>query len=163
MKGGFIILSKNNSTASKTNRDDPQYIMSDYPIHFGKHYFEITLHTEPYEKSVIIGIATKREPYNLNTYDVQTFHGFILSELKKISSINGKVEQSDFGDVCKINDKIGVLVYYNSDGVILGFYINKVFIGNAFMKLNANLIYFPAVALGLAGTKISISNDMEFP
>ena len=79
MKGGFIILSKNNSTASKTNRDDPQYIMSDYPIHFGKHYFEITLHTEPYEKSVVIGIATKREPYNLNSYDVQTFHGFILS------------------------------------------------------------------------------------
>ena len=163
MKGGFIILSKNNSTASKTNRDDPQYIMSDYPIHFGKHYFEITLHTEPYEKSVIIGIATKREPYNLNTYDVQTFHGFILSELKKISSINGKIEQSDFGDLCKINDKIGVLVYFNSEGVNLGFYINKVFIGNAFVKLNANLIYFPAVALGLAGTKISISNDMEFP
>ena len=163
MKGLNIILSKNNTIASKSNRDDPQYIMADYPIYFGKHYFEITLHTEPYEKSVIIGIATKREPKNLFSYDVHSFHGFILSELKKISSINGKIEQSDFGDVSKINDKIGVLIVFNSDGVDLGFYINKIFIGNAFCKLNANLVYFPAVALGLAGTKISISNDMEFP
>ena len=72
MKGLNIILSKNNTIASKSNRDDPQYIMADYPIYFGKHYFEITLHTEPYEKSVIIGIATKREPKNLFSYDVHS-------------------------------------------------------------------------------------------
>jgi hypothetical protein len=129
----------------------------------GKNYCEITLDTEPYERSVIVGVSLKRTDFNLNPNDMRGYWGFVLSDCKKVSNnAQGKVELTEYGDVCKIGDKIGILIDFNALGVDISFYINKINMGVAFKSLTQGT-YFPAIALGFDSTKVKITNNVEFP
>ena len=164
MKGYSVVLSQEGKIASKINTDDPQYVLGNIPYSFGKHYFEVNLLTEPIAKSVIIGLATKKNPANLYTNDVHNFYGYILSDMQKISSINGKIEKREFiKEPIAINDIIGVLFEFKKEGLEISYYKNKICLGVAFNKIYNDKIFFPAISLGIAGSKIQISNQIDFP
>ena len=164
IKGRSILLTQENKIATKIHTDDPQYILGDIMYSFGKHYFEIYLLTEPIAQSVIIGLATKKSPFDLYINDVNNFYGFILSDMKKISVINGRQQKSDYGkEEISINDVIGVLFEFKKDGLEISFYKNKVCLGVAFKKIEKDKYFFPAVNMGLAGSKIRITNQIDFP
>ena len=165
MKGTSIELSQMGKTALKINTDDPQYILGSYGYISGRHYFEINLLTDPMIRSVVVGFCNKKNENNLFSTDIQKFYGFILSDLKKtiVSFGDGDQEEmSDYGEMCNINDKIGVLFDCKDDFVYISFYRNKKNLGIAF-KLPKNIIYFPTVEMGLCGSKIQIYNDVDFP
>ena len=165
MKGKSIELSQMGKTALKISTDDPQYILGSYGYISGRHYFEINLLTDPMIRSVVVGFCNKKNENNLLSTDIQKFYGYILSDLKKtiVSFGEGAQEEmSDYGEMCNINDKIGVLFDCRDDFVYISFYRNKKNLGNAF-KLPKNVIYFPTVEMGLCGSKIQIYNDVDFP
>ena len=165
MKGKSIELSQMGKTALKINTDDPQYILGSYGYISGRHYFEINLLTDPMIRSVVVGFCNKKNENNLFSTDIQKFYGFILSDLKKTIVSFGDEDQeemSDYGEMCNINDKIGVLFDCKDDFVYISFYRNKKNLGIAF-KLPKNIIYFPTVEMGLCGSKIQIYNDVDFP
>jgi hypothetical protein len=165
MKGKSIELSQMGKTALKISTDDPQYILGSYGYISGRHYFEINLLTDPMIRSVVVGFCNKKNENNLFSTDIQKFYGFILSDLKKtiVSFGDGAQEEmSDYGEMCNINDKIGVLFDCRDDFVYISFYRNKKNLGTAF-KLPKNVIYFPTVEMGLCGSKIQIYNDIDFP
>jgi hypothetical protein len=164
VKGHSIIISQEGKIASKINTDEPQYVLGNIGYSFGKHYFEIILLTEPIAKSVIIGLATKRNPADMYINDVHNFYGYILSDMQKISSINGKQEKKDYSiEPIAINDIIGVMFEFKKEGLEISFYKNKICLGVAFNKIYNDKIFFPAVSLGLAGSKVQISNQIDFP
>ena len=164
MKGYSVILSQEGKIASKTNTDDPQYVLGNIPYSFGKHYFEVNLLTEPIAKSVIIGLATKRNPADMFINDVQNFYGYILSDMQKISYINGKQEKKEYSkEPIAINDIIGVLFEFKKEGLEISFFKNKICLGVAFNKIYNDKVFFPAISLGIAGSKIQISNQIDFP
>ena len=74
-----------------------------------------------------------------------------------------KEDISDFGEICNINDKIGVLFDNKCDGVYISFFKNNKNLGIAFEKLPNNVMYYPAVEMGLCGSKIQINNEIDFP
>jgi len=164
MKGNSITISQEGKIASKFNTDDPQYVLGNIAYSFGKHYFEVNLLTEPIAKSVIIGLATKRNPGDMFINDVHNFYGYILSDMQKISSINGKQEKKEYTKTTiGINDIIGVMFEFKKEGLEISFYKNKICLGVAFSKIYSDKIFFPAISLGIAGSKIQISNQIDFP
>ena len=164
IKGDSIIVSHEGKITSKVNTDNPQYILGNIGYSFGKHYFEVNLLTEPIEKSVIIGLATKRNPAEMFTYDVHNFYGSILSDMQNLANVNGKQEKKDYSmEPIAINDIIRVLFEFKKEGVEINFYKNKLCLGVAFYKLYNDRIFFPAVSLRLAGSKVQISNQIDFP
>ena len=164
MKGYSVVLSEEGKIASKINTDDPQYVLGNIPYSFGRHYFEVNLLTEPIAKSVIIGLATKRNPADMYVNDVNNFYGYILSDMQKISYVNGKQEKKEYSkEVIAINDIIGVLFEFKKEGLEISFYKNKICLGVAFNKIYNDKIFFPAISLGIAGSKIQISNQIDFP
>ena len=165
MKGRSIELSQGYRTAYKINTDDPQYVLGSIGYNSGRHYFEIKLLTDPMIRSVVVGFSNKKDNRNLFSVDIQTFYGFILSDMKKTivnTGENGE-KMEDYGEVCNINDKIGVLFDCKDDGIYISFYRNQKNLGIAFEKLSKNLTYFPTVEIGLCGSKIQIYNDVSFP
>lgn len=163
-KGYSIKLSQDGKIATKINHDEQQYVYGNRGYSFGKHYFEINLLTEPIERSIIVGISTKNNPRDEFDYHYKTFYGYVLSDLQKIKIINDKEEKRDYGsEPVAINDIIGVLFEFKKDGVELSFYKNKIWLGVAFSKLYRNDIYFPTVFLGYLGSKVQISNQIDFP
>ena len=164
IKGYSIIVSQEGKIASKINTDEPQYVLGNIGYSFGKHYFEVNLLTEPIAKSVIIGLATKKDPKNMFIYDVNNFYGYILSDMQKISTRNGKEEKKEYSkEQIAINDIIGVLFEFKKEGLEISFYKNKICLGAAFNKIYNEKVFFPAVILGIAGSKIQISNQIDFP
>ena len=165
MKGKSIELSQGYKTAFKTTTDDPQYVLGNNGYSLGRHYFEINLLTDPMIRSVVVGFSIKRDDKNLFSVDINKFYGFILSDMKKttINMRDGGENMEDYGEVCNINDKIGVLFDCKYDGVYISFYRNKKNLGIAFEKLPNNFLYFPTVEMGLCGSKIQINNALDFP
>lgn len=164
IKGFSVILSQEGKIASKINTDDPQYVLGNIPYSFGKHYFEVNLLTEPIAKSVIIGLATKKNPSDMYINDVHNFYGYILSDMQKLSYVNGKQEKKDYSkEPIAINDIIGVMFEFKKEGLEISFYKNKICLGVAFNKIYNEKIFFPAVSLGIAGSKVQISNQIDFP
>lgn len=164
MRGRSISVSQEGKIASKGGADDRQYILGNIGYSFGKHYFEVNLLTEPIAKSVIVGLATKRNPADMFIYDVHNFYGYILSDMQKISIINGKQEKKDYGaEQIAINDIIGVLFEFKKEGLEISFYKNKICLGVAFNKIYNDKVFFPAVDFGIAGSKVQISNQIDFP
>lgn len=94
------------------------------------------------------------------------YYGYILSDMKKTEIDYNQGEQEnmiDYGEMCSINDNIGILYDCRDDGVNIIFYRNKKNLGIAFNKLPKDFIYYPTVEMGLAGSKIQITNDLDFP
>ena len=163
-KGRSIIVSQEGKIASKVNTDEPQYVLGNIGYSFGKHYFEVNLLTEPIAKSDIIGLATKKNPADMFINDVHNFYGYILSDMQKISLVNGKQEKKDYiKEPVAINDIIGVLFEFKKEGLEISFYKNKICLGIAYNKIYNDKIFFPAISLGIAGSKIQISNQIDFP
>ncbi len=171
-KGNLIHLDSHNKVAYKMGGDEHQFALTTQAYTSGKHYFEVLLETEPYERSVIIGVTLKRQDYILNPSDVKGLYGFVLSECKKVSNgANGKVELVEYGDITKIGDKVGVMMEFYPSGLDISFFINKVNMGVAFKGLpvdsnsnsNSGKVYFPAVVLGFDGTRVRITNNVGFP
>ena len=162
VRGKSIEISQMNKTAFKRDIDDAQYVAGNNGYTSGRHYFEISLLTEPMIRSIVVGLSIMRD-YNLNS--IQSFYGYILSDMKKtILNFNDKGEEmNDYGEVCSIKDKIGVLFDCKDDGVYISFYRNKKNLGIAFEKLPNNAVYYPMVELGLCGSKVQINNDVDFP
>ena len=164
VKGNSILINKEGKIASKINTNDPQYILGNMYYTFGKNYFEVNLLTEPIGTSVIIGVATKRNPGDIYSYDVFNFYGIILSNLQKITSINGKQEKKEYAKGSFIiNDIVGVLLEFKKEGLEISFYKNKICLGVAYSKIKNDKIFFPAISLGLEGSKVQISNQIDFP
>ena len=164
MKDYSIKLSQENSIASKTSTDDPKYVLGNVGYSFGKHYFEVNLLTEPIAESVSIGIASKKIPTDTFTCDVRNFYGYLLSDMKKISYINGKTDKKEYSkEPIAINDIIGVLFEHKKEGWEISFYKNKICLGVAFNRLYNESIFYPAVRLGLIESKVQISNQIDFP
>jgi len=164
IKGTSILISKEGKIASKVNTDNPQYILGNLFYSFGKHYFEVNLLTEPIDTSIIIGVATKKNPFNKYIFDVNNFYGLITSTTQKFSKINGKEDKKEFvKDSFTINDIVGVLLEFKKEGLEISFYKNKICLGIAYSKIKNDKIFYPAVILGIAGSKVQISNQIDFP
>ena len=165
MKGKSIELSQAYKTAFKINTDDPQYVLGNIGYSSGRHYFEIDLLTDPMIRSIVVGFSNKNDEKNIFSVDIQKFYGFILSDMKKtIVNLNDNGENmEDYGEVCNINDKIGVLFDCKKDGIYISFYLNKKNLGIAYEKLPKNIMYYPTVEMGLCGSKIQINNNVDFP
>ena len=164
LKDSSILISKEGKIASKINTDSLQYALGNLCYSFGKHYFEFILLTEPIATSIIVGVATKRNPLDKYIYDVHNFYGLILGDLQKISKINGKQEKKEYvKDSFTINDIVGVLLEFKKEGLEISFYKNKICLGIAYNKIKSDKIFYPAVCLGIAGSKVQISNQIDFP
>ena len=166
MKGKSIEISQAGKTAFKINTDDPHYVLGTIGYNGGRHYFEIKLLTDPMIRSVVVGFGLKKDDNNLFSYYMTTFYGFILSDIKKtIINFSGREleNMNDYGEMCSINDTIGILYDCRDDGVYISFYRNKKYLGVAFEKLPKDLTYFPVIEMGLCGSKIQITNEVDFP
>ena len=166
MKGKSIELSQMGKTALKKYVDDPQYILGNIGYTGGRHYFEIKLMTDPMLRSIVVGFGIKTNEKNLFSNEMKRFYGFILSDMKKIEIVFGEEDNEniiDYGEICSINDIIGVMYDCLEDGVYISFYKNRKFLGIAFEKLSKDELYFPAIEMGLCGSKIQINNDIDFP
>jgi hypothetical protein len=162
-KGHLIYLDSKNKAALKQGGDEPQFVLADHGYSCGKNYCEFILETEPYERSVIIGVTLKRSEYSLSSSDIKGFWGYVLSDGKKVqNSTSNKLEMIEYGDITKIGDRIGIMIEYNASGVDISFFVNKINLGIAFKSLPA-ATYFPCAVLGFDGTRIRITNKVSFP
>ena len=166
MKGKSIEISQQGKTAFKINTDDPQYVLGNFGYNSGRHYYEIKLLTDPMIRSVVVGFGIKKDEKNLLSYEMNKFYGYILSDMKstEIDFSAGEQENMvDYGEMCLINDSVGILYDCRDDGVNIIFYRNNQKLGIAFKNLPKDVVYFPAVEMGFAGSKIQITNDLDFP
>ena len=164
IKGKSIQLSNLNKTALKVNTDEKQYVMGNYGYISGKHYFEVILLTEPMLRSIVVGFSHIDEINH--SIVIKRLYGYILSDMKKTEvkfGNNKGEEQSDYGEICNISDKIGALFECKNEGVYISFYRNNKYLGIAYEKLPNNHYYYPTVELGLCGSKIQITNEVDFP
>ena len=166
IKGNSVIISQKNKIASKVNTDAPQYALGDEYYSFGKHYFEINLLTLPIETSIIIGVATKKNQKDKFSYDVNSFYGIIMSNMCLIWMEKGKQYKKELNknkkDSFNINDIVGVLLEFKKEGLYISFYKNKMLLGTPYKNIPENFFY-PAVSLGIVGSKVQISNLIDYP
>ena len=166
IKGNSVLISQKNKIASKVNTDLPQYALGDEYYSFGKHYFEINLLTLPIETSIIIGVATKKNQKDKFSYDVNGFYGIIASNMCLIWMEKGKQYKKELNknkkDSFNINDIVGVLLEFKKEGLQISFYKNKMLLGSPYKNIPDNFFY-PAVSLGIVGSKVQISNLIDYP
>lgn len=166
MRGKNIEISQQGKTGFKINVDNPQYVLGTIGYNGGRHYFEIKLLTDPMIRSIVVGLGIKKDENNLFSYEMDKFYGYILSDMKKTEiGIGGRDQEQlmEYGEVCSINDNIGVLYDCKEEGVNISFYKNKKNLGVAYYNLPKDLTYFPAIEMGLCGSKIQITNILDFP
>ena len=154
---GNQITIENNIYANKSYGDDAQIALIDKGYNYGISFTEFILETEPDERSIVIGISLKRNDYFLN--EMNNFWGFVLSDAKKISNDT----QKDYGKICQINDKIGVLLSFNDNNTLnVSFYVNDENQGIAFEHL-PNDIYYPCAVLLYEGARIKVIEHSNIP
>lgn len=163
LKGPMIYLENKNKIAMKQGSDDHQILFCDKGFSIGKNYVEFVLLTEPYEKSVIIGLSLKRPDFYFNPAESKNFWGFVLSDCKKIScNASNKTELIEYGDISKISDRVGILTEFTKNGLDVSFFINKINMGVAFKSLPLNT-YYPIVILGYDGARVKVVSNVQFP
>jgi hypothetical protein len=64
--------------------------------------------------------------------------------------------------MCKMGDKVGILMEFKEKGLDISFFINNVFLGVAFKDL-PNDTYYPCAVLYYECAKVKISNRVAFP
>ena len=89
---------------------------------------------------------------------------FILffNSCKKIYNDNGNVQNIDYGDICKMGDKVGILLEFTTKGLDVSFFVNKLDLGVAFRGLPLNT-YYPCVLLYYDGAKVKVTNRVPLP
>ena len=164
MKGKSIQLDYTGKIASKIDEDDNQYILGNIYYLFGRHYFEINLLTEPFGQSVIIGVATKKDTNKKTIDDVNNFYGLNISNMELITTEAGKTSKKEYEtkETFSINDIVGVLLEFKKEGLELSYFKNEISLGIAFSNIKKRDIY-PALSLGIVGTKVQITNQIDFP
>ena len=93
---GNGITIESGNIAHKTMGDEVQLAFADKGYNRDTSYTEFILETEPYEKSIIIGVSLSREDYNIN--DITKFWGYVLSDANKISNDT----QKEYGKICRL-------------------------------------------------------------
>ena len=68
----------------------------------------------------------------------------------------------DYGEMCTINDYIGVLLEFDTDQARLTFYRNKKSLGVAFTGI-PNGVYYPATTLFYSGVKVTLNTNVSVP
>ena len=59
--------------------------------------------------------------------EINSFYGYILSDMQKMSYINRKEDKKDYSkETIAINDIIGVLFEFKKEGLEISFYKNKI-------------------------------------
>lgn len=146
------------NVAYKSCGDDLQLALIDKGYNKDSSYTEFVLETEPDQKGIIIGVSLAREDYYLN--DITKFWGYILSDANKIANDT----QKEYGKICKLGDKIGVLMEFNeaNNNLNVSFFVNGENLGVAFEGL-PNDTYYPAAVLYYEGTKVRVIEHSILP
>jgi len=156
---GNQIIIENNIYANKIYGEDEQIALINKGYNNGISYTEFILETEPDEKSIIIGVCLKRSNNNYYLNNMNNFWGYILSDAKKICMDYCK----DYGKICKIYDKIGILLEFNYENKCnISFYVNGENQGLAFENLDNN-IYFPCVVLLYEEARVKVVEYSKIP
>ena len=155
---GDQIAIEHGNIAHKSSGDDLQLALIDKGYYRDVSYTEFILETEPDERGIIIGVSLARDDYGLD--EITKFWGYILSDGCKVSNDT----QKDYGKVCKLGDKIGVLMEFNENNNTLSvsFFVNGENQGVAFEGLEKN-VYFPAAVLYYEGTKVKVVEHSNIP
>ena len=155
---GDQITIENGNRAHKPNGDDIQLALIDKGYSRDISYTEFILETEPDERGIIIGVSLARDDYGLD--EITKFWGYILSDARKVSNDT----QKDYGRVCKLGDKIGVLMEFNESNntLTVSFFVNGENLGVAFEGLEKN-VYYPAAVLYYEGTKVKVVEHSNIP
>lgn len=75
---------------------------------------------------------------------------------------NGNSVYVEYGDVCKIGDKVGMLLDFKDTGLDVSFFVNKTFLGVAFKSLPIDS-YFPSALILFDDCKVRIDNQVNVP
>ena len=155
---GDQIAIEHGNIAHKSSGDDLQLALIDKGYYRDVSYTEFILETEPDERGIIIGVSLARDDYGLD--EITKFWGYILSDGCKVSNDT----QKDYGKVCKLGDKIGVLMEFNENNNTLSvsFFVNGENQGVAFEGLEKN-VYFPSAVLYYEGTKGKVVEHSNIP
>ena len=155
---GDQIAIEHGNIAHKSSGDDLQLALIDKGYYRDVSYTEFILETEPDERGIIIGVSLARDDYGLD--EITKFWGYILSDGCKVSNDT----QKDYGKVCKLGDKIGVLMEFNENNNTLSvsFFVNGENQGVAFEGLEKN-VYFPSAVLYYEGTKVKVVEHSNIP
>ena len=95
-------------------------------------------------------------------YKIKIKFRLFLFSCKKIYNENGSVQNVDYGDICKMGDKVGILLEFTGKGLDVSFFINKLNLGVAFRGLPLNT-YYPCVLLYYDGAKVKVTNRVPLP
>ncbi len=112
-------------------------------------------------EDIFIGVAT----HDINlvvkpTEGAQQYWGYICCAGKIFCP---KEDQTlDYGEMCTINDTIGVLLEFDTDGAELTFYRNKKSLGVAFTGIPPG-VYYPAATLFYSGVKVTLNTNVPVP
>ncbi len=161
LRGTGIILQNQQHTAFKQSGDELQYAICNQGFSFGKHYCEFSLEAEPDEKNIMIGITLARMDLYFSS-ECKGFWGYVPSECNKIFNNGNNVENVEYGDICKMGDKIGILMEFNDGGLDVSFYINNVSMGMAFKGLPKDT-YYPCAILYYECAKVKVTNKVPLP
>ena len=155
---GDQIAIEHGNIAHKSSGDDLQLALIDKGYYRDVSYTEFILETEPDERGIIIGVSLARDDYGLD--EITKFWGYILSDGCKVSNDT----QKDYGKVCKLGDKIGVLreCNENNNTLSVSFFVNGENQGVAFEGLEKN-VYFPSAVLYYEGTKVKVVEHSNIP
>lgn len=82
--------------------------------------------------------------------------------MNTICNNSGSPVYSDYGDVCKMGDKVGVLLDFKETGLDVSFFVNKVYFGVAFKNLPKNA-YYPCALICYDNCKVKINNQVKIP
>ena len=122
-------------TANKKQETDYENVLANIGFDIGRHYWEVTIHTLVDPEDIYIGIAKNNIGLYTRATESGWFWGWICAAGRKFESTPVGNQSSQFGEMCKIGDVIGLLLEFNNGIGSLSFYRNKVS-----YKINSYLI-----------------------